>query len=83
MAHRALPDAYVTAFILRELLEVARAEDLIAWTKEPVLLPRITFGWHRGCSWSEVPEDYLEWIVDRSELGEEIKFTAAHHRSCR
>jgi exodeoxyribonuclease X len=82
MAHRALPDAYVTAFILRELLKVAKAEDLIAWTKEPVLLPRITFGRHRGCGWCEVPDDYLGWIVDRSELDEDIRFTAAYHR-CR
>jgi hypothetical protein len=28
-SHRALADAYVTAFILRELLQVARGEDLI------------------------------------------------------
>jgi exodeoxyribonuclease X len=38
-AHRALPDAYVTAFLLRELLELATVEELIAWTCEPTLLP--------------------------------------------
>ena len=31
------------AFILRELLKLATMEKLIAWTEEPVLLPRITF----------------------------------------
>ena len=46
--HRALPDAYVTAFILRELLELATVEELIAWTGEPALLPRVTFGQYRG-----------------------------------
>jgi hypothetical protein len=40
MAHRALPDAYVTALILRELLDSATVEGLTAWTREPVLLPR-------------------------------------------
>src|SRR5829696_5733146 len=75
MAHRALPDAYVTAFILRELLDAARVQDLIAWTKEPVLLPRMTFGRHRGCSWTDVPDDFLGWIVERSDLGDDIKFT--------
>ena len=82
-AHRALPDAYVTAFILRELLELATKEELIAWTGEPALLPRVTFGQHRGRGWDEVPLDYLAWIVDRSELGEDIKYTAQHHRRLR
>ena len=82
-AHRALPDAYVTAFILRELLELATVEELIAWTDEPALLTRVTFGQHRGCGWDEVPADYLAWVVDRSELGEDIKFTAQHHRRLR
>jgi exodeoxyribonuclease X len=82
-AHRALPDAYVTAFILRELLELATKEELIAWTGEPALLPRVTFGQYRGRGWDEVPLDYLAWIVDRSELGEDIRFTAQHHRRLR
>src|SRR5215207_374874 len=64
MAHRALPDAYVTAFPLRELLDVARMEDLIAWTKQPALLPRVPFGRYRARSWSDVPERYVNWIVD-------------------
>ena len=82
-AHRTLPDAYVTAFILRELLEVATVEELTAWTGEPALLPSVTFGQHRGCRWDEVPPDYLAWIADRSELGDDIKFTARHHRRLR
>jgi exodeoxyribonuclease X len=79
-AHRALPDAYVTAFLLRELLELASTDELIAWTSEPGLLPRVTFGKHRGCAWSEVPVDYLTWIVEKSDLNEDVKFTAEHYR---
>lgn len=78
--HRALPDALVTAHILRELLRFATVEELISWTYEPALLPRVTFGRHRGCSWGEVPSDYLTWVIERSELGPDIKFTAEHHR---
>jgi exodeoxyribonuclease X len=81
--HRALPDAYVTAFLLRELLEAATVEELIAWTGEPVLLPRVTFGRYRGSNWDEVPADYLAWVAGQSELGEDIKFTARHHRRLR
>jgi exodeoxyribonuclease X len=78
--HRALPDAYVTAFLLREILELVTVEELIALTREPALLPRVTFGRYRGSNWEEVPVDYLAWIADRSELGEDVKYTAEHHR---
>ena len=81
--HRALPDAYVTAFILREAVELATVKELIAWTGEPALLPRVTFGRYRGSNWDEVPADYLAWVADRSELGEHIRFTAQHHRRLR
>jgi exodeoxyribonuclease X len=82
-AHRALPDAYVTALLLRELLQVASVDDLVAWTDEPGLLPRVTFGRHRGCRWDEVPTDYLEWIVEQSDHNEDVKFTAAHALNAR
>ena len=79
--HRALPDTLVTAHILRELLRVTTLEEMIAWTAEPALLQRATFGKHRGLSWSDVPADYLTWVIEKSELGPDIKFTAEHHRA--
>ena len=81
--HRALHDAYVTAFVLRELLKLATVDELIAWTGEPALLPRITFGRYRGSNWDQIPLDYLAWVGGQSELGEDIKFTARHHRRLR
>lgn len=64
LAHRAGPDAYVTAWLLRELLKTASLQDLIAWSAEPKAYPRITFGKHRGAAWSEIPSDYLTWLRD-------------------
>lgn len=63
-AHRAAPDAYVTAFLLKELLEYTAVEQLIEWTKEPKLYPSITFGKHKGEKWANVPGDYLVWLRD-------------------
>lgn len=81
MTHRALPDAYVTAGILRELLKLASVDDLIMWSQPPVLLPRVCFGKHKGLAWSELPVDYLDWIVERSDLNEDVKVTANRYRS--
>lgn len=77
--HRAGPDAFVTAHILRLALGLASVADMIKWTGEPSLLPRINFGKHRGKKWPEAPRDYLEWIVAKSDLDADVKFTAAHH----
>jgi exodeoxyribonuclease X len=61
--HRALPDCHVTARILIKALSMASVEQLIAWSEEPPLLPRVPMGKHFGKPWSEVPTDYLEWAT--------------------
>jgi exodeoxyribonuclease X len=59
---RAKPDAYVTAWVLRNLLGAASLDDLIAWSRQPKLYPKLTFGRHCGEQWSDVPADYLQWL---------------------
>jgi exodeoxyribonuclease X len=76
--HRALPDAYVTAFILRELLRVKTVEELIHISKYPALLKKLTFGKHKGMTYAEAPADYLEWIRDKSDMDEDVKFSAKY-----
>ncbi|MGX1693173.1 hypothetical protein [Brevundimonas naejangsanensis] len=76
--HRAGPDAYVTAHILKALLAAgATGREMIAWTQEPRLLPKITFGKHKGSQWSDAPADYLEWVAHRSDLDADTKWNAA------
>jgi len=77
--HRAGPDAYVTAHILLEALRVVAVEQLIEWTEKPALLPSVTFGKHKGREWSQLPWDYLDWIVRKSDMDEDVKFTARHY----
>jgi exodeoxyribonuclease X len=76
--HRAAPDSYVTGFILLEALKLASVEDMIAWSSQPSLLPRVTFGKHRNQEWSALPPDYLSWLVNKSTMDEDTKFTAKH-----
>lgn len=64
LAHRAGPDAYVTAHLLLDLLRRASVEQLIACTKQPKRYPVLTFGKHRGMKWADVPGDYLAWLRD-------------------
>ncbi|HWK35203.1 3'-5' exonuclease [Sphingomonas sp.] len=73
-AHRAFPDAYVTAFHLRDMLNEAPVADLIQWSKEPGLLPRVRYGPDRGREWREIDNESLfGFLTDRDE---DIRFTA-------
>jgi exodeoxyribonuclease X len=74
--HRAGPDAYVTAYILVELLKVATVEEMIAWTKEPKFLPFIPFGKHRGLKWGEAPADYLQWMARQTDMDQDAIWCA-------
>ena len=59
-AHRAMPDAYVTAHHLRDLLNIASFEQLLAWSQLPGLLPRVPAGPHRGKTWDWLTAEELQ-----------------------
>ncbi len=73
-AHRAFPDAYVTAFHLRDMLNEASVQQLIEWSKLPGLLPRVRYGPDRGREWTEIDDSSLEgFLGDRDE---DVRYTA-------
>lgn len=76
-AHRAGPDAYVTAHILLALFDAgATGRDMIAWTKEPRLLPTCPIGKFRGKPWSEVEGGFLGWMLRQESMEEDLKWNA-------
>ena len=48
-----------------------------------LLSVNINFGKHKGSKWAELPSDYLEWIIERSELDQETKDQARYWLSRR
>lgn len=82
-SHRAGPDTWVTAHILLKLLETHTVEQLLDISKNPVLLGTCYLKAHKGKRWSEVPSDYLDWIVNKSDMrcdpkSEDIVHTARY-----
>jgi len=73
-AHRAFPDAYVTAFHLRDMLNAVGVQQLIAWSNEPGLLPRVRYGPDRGKDWQEIGADSLNGFLTDRDI--DIRFTA-------
>lgn len=64
--HRAAPDAYATAVLLRAILAAGHTgKDLFQWTREPRLLPRCPIGNWRGHPWAECDGGFLRWILGK------------------
>ena len=77
-SHRALPDAYVTAHLLRRLLAERSVDQLLTISSYPALLRKMNFGKHKGMAFADAPADYLEWIRDKSDMNEDTKFSAKY-----
>lgn len=76
-AHRAGPDAYVTAHILLALFNAGHSgREMIAWTKEPRLLPTCPLGKFRGKPWSEVEAGFLGWMLRQEGMEADLKWNA-------
>ncbi len=72
--HRALPDAYVTAHHLRDMLNEVSVKQLLEWSDEPGLLPRVPMGPERGRYWSELDADMLNRFA--GDRNEDVRFSA-------
>ncbi|MBY5518539.1 DNA polymerase III subunit epsilon [Rhizobium leguminosarum] len=73
-AHRAMPDAYVTAHHLRDMLNESTFEQLVKWSSESGLLPRIPSGPERGKSWDRLDIGALQALAcDRDA---DVRFSA-------
>lgn len=74
--HRAAPDAYVCAFVLRELLGHVSLGDIERWSRGRALLVTCFFKKYRGVRWSDVPHDYLEWVIENIKDDPDVRATA-------
>lgn len=87
-AHRALYDSEVTSYLFEHLLGKATSEDpiqkMIHVSNNPQLLKTCRLKKHEGKPWSEVPRDYLNWILNPrtphpSPFDEDIVYTARYY----
>lgn len=82
--HRAGPDSYVTAHILRDMLNLGCSLDqMLAWSAEMALPVRCYLGDYRndgeGTPWPEVESSMLRWILDRPSMKPEVRNAAQYH----
>ena len=80
-AHDALGDILVLEAVFKRIYAKFVANglnnpvnEMIKVSNNPVLIPRMPFGKHNGLLFSEVPQDYLEWLLG-TELDEDMAYT--------
>lgn len=73
-AHRALPDAYVTAHHLRDMLNEASLHQLLSWSRDPGLLPRVPSGPDRGKGWDQIGVGALRQLAREYDI--DLRFSA-------
>lgn len=90
-SHRALPDAWVTAHILKRMLKLRPLAELMELSTQPILLRTCHFGEHYGKPWSDVPVGFCEWLLSKGprrpnqnggrDIGfdDDTRYTALHY----
>jgi exodeoxyribonuclease X len=83
-AHRAGPDAYVTAALVLRMLTKLTPEEMVEISSRPAFLPRLGFGKHSKDPITDVPAGYLDWILRQRtadggfEFDKNVVYTAQH-----
>lgn len=80
-AHDAMSDVIVTGALFFDLSKTVSFADMVAWTKEPMLFTTFNFGKYKGKSYAEIAtsdSDYMRWIIDKSEMSDDVKYSARH-----
>jgi DNA polymerase III epsilon subunit-like protein len=63
---------------INEIFEADAIDKMIELTNNPILLPRMPFGKHKGEKFEKVPVDYLQWLSG-TDLDEDMAYTVKHH----
>jgi len=86
MPHSALGDILVLEGVFNRIRAKFRkngqledpVEEMIRISSSPIRIPRMPFGKHKGELFSEMPPDYLEWLLT-TELDEDMAYTVRKH----
>jgi exodeoxyribonuclease X len=75
-----MPDAYVTAHHLRDLMNESNLDQLITWSREPGLLPRVRSGPYRGKTWEQISNEALADLAKDRDVDQSFSAAAELQR---
>jgi exodeoxyribonuclease X len=65
------------------LLEKHPVKTLLEWSNNPVLMPKVPYGKHKGKTWNEVDYGYLKWALGPTgpKDDDDFIYTARHWKN--
>lgn len=80
-AHDAMADVVMTLELIKPAMRIMGLDSfpgLIGWMERPDVNPsmKLPFGKHKGSPLDIIPKDYLEWLLKKDDLDEELKASA-------
>ena len=64
--------------IVNELFKDIAAAEMIKISNNPILINRMPYGKHKGIRFTEIPLDYLQWLLT-TKLDVDMAYTVRHH----
>lgn len=76
-SHSALGDCRTTLELLKVLLNKSgrTLPALVELESKPKLIPRMSFGMHKGKLFSEIPKSYIRWMTEQPDWHPDILYT--------
>ena len=76
-SHSALGDCRTTLELLKVILDKSgrTLPALLELESKPKVIPRMSFGMHRGKLFSEIPKSYLRWMSEQKDWHPDILYT--------
>jgi len=48
--------------------------DLLAISKSPTHITKMSFGKHKGTPLKDLPKAYITWLLEKAEIDEDLRF---------
>lgn len=88
--HAALSDVIVLKWVFYKLFEIAKKvypdktdkeiiDAFISLESKPSLLYIVEFWKYKWSKWSDLPKDYLNWIISSNQFDKDIIYTAEYY----
>ena len=75
-AHSAAGDVEVTFALLKRLMQDSGLGlgDLLAISKAPTHITKMSFGKHKGTPLADLPAYYVAWLLNKAEIDEDLRY---------